>query len=231
MYKRGKSIRLSIAVLSFVLCAQFGSQDNGLHGGGKPKVNFYGTITDSSDKTFEAENIVVEGLYKQIPVYQVPPKTISSSYDPSDNVARLDLAEIGRITIDYEQPILTIKNRKYLIITVFSKKSSKAQLGGASLSSHKNSLINDYLIEADKRLNCDESNLAGPIEKEIRFKALKEVVIKGYKQGEIERDEKGDGKVQKKETVYAAQARSSLKKQFIAQVQRLLKPLVSARTT
>ena len=161
---------LTIPVLAIALLANFSSQDDSLNGGVKPAINFQGTVTDISAKKFNALNITVDRLYKQIPVYQVAPASATPTYDPSINLARLDLSEISSIKVIQNQMTQKYSSRDYLTIEVTSNDPKKTK--------------NNYLIEADKKIICDEENAAGPIEKEIKIKALEEIVITGYEAAE-----------------------------------------------
>jgi hypothetical protein len=187
--------RLSLAALAFVLLSQFSAQDSTVSGGAKPAVNFYGTVTDLRE-TFKAQNITLDRLYKAIPAYQQPPlstahirdtdesmksladdiqkekSSYDRSYDPADNITRLDLSEISKITISPNQKTQKFGNREYIVIEVISKDSEKSK--------------NAYMIEADKRLFFDQINSAGPIEKEIKLRSLVEINIDGYKQQEVD---------------------------------------------
>lgn len=191
--------------ISFLICGVaalflvgFSSQDSTVNGGVKPAVNFYGEVTDTSDFSFNAENITFDGLYKQIPVYQIPPKDAPANYDPAVNITRLDLSEILTMTVDHAQSVKRYGNRDYLFMHVISKDNEKTK--------------NTYLIEADKKLRCDQKNNAGPIEKEIKFKALLSVTFGGYKQPVVEPEKK---------PVKAAHSKASKKERLIAYVQDL----------
>lgn len=92
------------------------------------------------------------------------------SYDPSDNITRLDLSEISTITVSPNQKTQKFGNREYIVIEVISKDIEKSK--------------NAYMIEADKRLFFDQINSAGPIEKEIKLRSIVEITIEGYKQQE-----------------------------------------------
>ena len=165
-----KRLHVTLIVCSLFLCANFSSQDSTTSGGVKPTVNFYGPITDTSNKTFNAINITLERIYKQIPVYQEPPTGSAESYDPTVNITRLDLSEIKKIEFPENQKVQKYRNRDYLIMHVYSNDTKQTQ--------------NSYIIEADKKLICDEQNDAGPIEKEIKFRAVKTIIINGFKQSE-----------------------------------------------
>ncbi len=162
--------RLSLAGLAFFTLSQFSSQDSTLSGGVKPVVNFYGTVTDLRE-TFKAQNITIDRLYKTIPTYQQPPLDATVAYDPSDNITRLDLSEISKITISPNQKTQKFGNREYIVMEVTSKNSEESK--------------NMYMIEADKRLFFDQINSAGPIEKEIKLRSIVEIALDGYKQQEV----------------------------------------------
>lgn len=165
-----KKLHVVIVSCSLFLCANFSSQDSTTSGGVKPTVNFYGPITDTSNKTFNSINITLERMYKQIPVYQEPPKGSPESYDPTINITRLDLSEIKKIEFPENQMIQKYRNRDYLMMSVYSNDAKQTQ--------------NNYIIEADKKLICDEKNDAGPIEKEIKFRAVRTITIEGFKQSD-----------------------------------------------
>ncbi len=208
-----RTIRITIASCSFLLLANFSGQDSTTSGGVKPAVNFYGTVTDTSDKTFKAANITLERMYKQIPAYQLTPKNATESYDPTINMTRLDLSEINKIAFPENQKPQKYSNREYLIVKVYSRDTKQTE--------------NEYLLEADKKLICDEINDAGPIEKEIKFRAVREIVIDGYKQSDtldsddqkkakrkrLEDDSEVSSKIQK--TVQSAHASGSKRKRLL----------------
>lgn len=186
----------SVALSALLILANFSSQDSTVNGGAKPAINFNGKVTDTSDYSFNAENITFEGLYKQIPVYQIPPKNSPATYDPSVNITRLDLSEIKEITIDSSQIAQRLSNRDYLVITVYSKDEHATK--------------NQYLIEAEKKLRCDQINPAGPIEKEIKYKAVLKIVINGYKQADP---------LPEKKPIQTAHTNPSKKERLISYVQ------------
>jgi len=182
-------VRLFLSLSALVILPHFSSQNSKT--GGKPDVNFYGKVTDSRE-TFKAENITIEREIRGIPVYQQPPaeekelkkdeastpaqkttdhdkKTTSqATFDPHDNVTRLDLSEIYKITVSPHQMPRRIGNRDYITLNVYSKDADHTQ--------------NTYMIEADKKLFFDQVNAAGPIEKEIKMKAVDSIELEGYKQ-------------------------------------------------
>lgn len=219
-------VRLSYAAAAFILLPHFSSQDSTVSGGAKPAVNFHGKVTDLREN-FKAENITIDRLYKAIPTYQQPPlkekavsptaketastelSTLESTektelkpaaprpYDPTDNVTRLDLAEISKIAMSPDQTPQRFGSRDYIVIDVYSNDTGKTK--------------NSYMIEADKKLFFDQVNPAGPIEKEIKLRSVVSIEIDGYKQQPALSKDK-----EKKETkpVQSAQALSKTKRLF-----------------
>lgn len=229
------SVRLSYATFALFLLPHFSSQDSTVSGGAKPAVNFYGTVTDLRE-SFKAENITIDRLYKAIPAYQQPPveekfatkskdscvsskpeekketaeKTETKSaatrpYEPADNITRLDLSEISKITLNQHQEPRRFGSRDYIVIDVYSNDKEKTK--------------NSYMIEADKRLFFDQINPAGPIEKEIKIRAIASIEIDGYKQ-QPTLDTIKEKKDQK--SVKAAQACSSKTKRVLSYVKNAL---------
>lgn len=152
------------ALGTFILCANFGSQDTSIAGHEKPKINFYGTLTDTSGDHFEVENITISGLYKQIPFYAKP---LHQKIDPSINITRLDLNEIEMIEIPHPETLLTFNGRHYIEVIITSADQKKT--------------TQRYIIEKTKRVMCDQTNGAGAIEKDLSFQAVDKMTIKGHK--------------------------------------------------
>ena len=158
-----------LALSALLLCAQLSmdSDDKSISGGGlKPDVNFTGVIQDNTGKKFKASNITISGLYKQIPMYQKPTDIQDSSYNPSINMIRLDLAEVSKIEVPHPDDIHIFQDRKYMIIEVYSKNAAQTK--------------NVYLIENSKKVLCREINSSGPIERELGFAAIQIMTITGY---------------------------------------------------
>lgn len=192
-------IRVILAACSFLLLANFSSQDS-TSSNNKPAVNFYGCVTDTSEKTFKAENITFERMYKQMPAYQEPPKTATAEYDPTVNLTRLDLAEIKVIEFPQNQTPQKYNNRYYIVMDVYSDA--------------RKTLKNSYIIEADKKLTCEQVNEAGPIEKEIKLKAVKKIVIDGFKQSAVLDSDSSKKPASNKPTM-GAQAPTPKRKQLL----------------
>ena len=162
---------LALNALGILLLCHWGtnneSNDSLVGGGKKPDVNFYGSIIDNTGTTVQAQNITISGMYKQIPVYLKPQNLTQKDYNPADNIAFLDLAEIGTIASQNSEHIYTFLNRPYIEITIVSKDGITTNM---------------YLIETNKKIHFDEVNQSGPIEREIAFTALHEINLTGYQQ-------------------------------------------------
>ena len=169
-------IRLSLACLALLFCAQFDSHDSSVAGREKPKV--YITGTQGGKKI---ENITIGGRYKRIPVYNKPTK---SNVDPKTHTKRLDLVEIKDITLaptkDDQLPTYSFKKRDYIEIKVTSNNPQKT--------------VNTYLIEQNKKIYFDEINEAGPLENELSIEALTKLTIGGVKEKPAKKESKNDRK-------------------------------------
>lgn len=158
-------------LITILICCNWGSKDESgtqLTGDGKkPEINFFGTILDNTGSLVKAENITIARMFRQIPVYMKPKDVTITSYNPAENIARLDLAEISKISIENPETIYNFLNRPYIEITVLSDNMATE---------------NTYIIETSKKVFFDEKNESGPIEREIALTALHEITILGYKE-------------------------------------------------
>ena len=161
--------KIALAATAFLLCVNWSmDQDNASMSGGvvKPAVNFKGSVQDNTGRKFEADHITISGLYKQVPVYPKPKNMKDDEYNPTINTVRLDLAEVSKISVPNPNDIHLFNNRKYVEIEVYSKDAPQSK--------------NSYLIENSKKVLCDQVNQAGPIERELAFTAIQEIVITHY---------------------------------------------------
>ena len=160
---------MALNTLGILLLCNWGNNDEenvGIAGGKKPDVDFYGTIKDNTESVVDVQYITIAGLYRQIPVYCVPQDLTKQDYNPTSNVARLDLSEIQKILVEQEK-IIVFGGKNYIAITVVSNDGVTK---------------NNYLLESGKKVYCDQMNNSGPIEREIALTAIKEVVINGYRE-------------------------------------------------
>src|SRR3990167_7075078 len=157
----GKNVvALSAGVI--LLCVNMGMQNEGsVAGGGRPDINFYGTLKDNTGASYAVENITIGGMFKQIPVYAKP---ASPTANPGDNRTLLDLKEIKAIIVPEGEKELTFGGKPYTEIVVVSLDGTKRT----------------YMIETSKLLRCGEKNASGDTEKELAFRAVMEINIRGY---------------------------------------------------
>jgi hypothetical protein len=167
-----KIIRLMYYCALIVILAQFSSNDTSVTAKVKPSVNFYGTITDDSNNTYTVENITISGLYKQIPVYSIPPK---NAMNPERNVSRIDLAEVSEIKVPHYDGIAKshiFANRHYVEIEIVQNDQQRTS--------------NTYIIEKSRKIRFDKVTGAGLLESELSLEALDKIIIKGFKAQELE---------------------------------------------
>jgi len=151
----------------FVLCHM--GENTSVDGRAVPAINFYGTLKDTSDNTFDVEYITIDHLYKNIPVYEIPKH---AEIDPAINTTLLNLSEVQSIQVNNPESIVSFNNRHYIVITV--------TMNGSLENKH------DYLIEKNKQFYCSQLNPAGDIERKLSFQAVATLAIKGHKQSDIE---------------------------------------------
>ncbi len=189
-----KPFIFTITLLSSLLLINW-SQDHTIEGRKKLKINFSGTLLTHTDKKYDVENITIGHMYKQIPVYEYPskndfdPQTGKFNFNPRDRtkrtITRIDLTEIAEIHIDPQTQWYFQRKggRKvfFVPLTVISNNPQKTK--------------NKYLIEASRTITVDHLIPDGkPIEMDVPPKAVRSLVIKGYKEQEKENGTKAKNK-------------------------------------
>jgi hypothetical protein len=163
-----KYIPISISCISLLFLAHF-TQDTSIAGREKPRVNFYGTITDRSGRTFKAENITISGAYKQIIMYEMP---AWPDMPPKDHEVSIDLSEEKEIRMPDKPSIYTYNKRSYIEIQVIDQTT------------------NTYIIEQSRHVYFDEPFSSGPKEHKVALEALKSIKIEGHKERDVQRKNK-----------------------------------------
>lgn len=157
-----------------------------------PDVDFFGIIEDHT-RTFEAEYIMIDRRYEDIPVYpyqsvkKLKKRLTDAStkdhevntkdeIDPTQNKALLKLDEIKTIELQHpDHPTastIEINQKNYVEILVTSINGTK----------------NNYLVESSRKVTCKEVD-KGPsgskqrvlIDRELNMIHIKKLTIKGYK--------------------------------------------------
>jgi hypothetical protein len=158
---------MAVLPIVAIICLNMSSPDISVAGGEKPTINFSGTIQDTDGNTYLVENITISGLFKQIPMYKKPNKITTK---PTANITRMDLSEISCITVPNKKEE-SFDGRAYVELEVTYKDYKRT--------------TERFIIEAHKRVWCDQVNEAGPIEKDLAFEAIESLTIKEYKMAEL----------------------------------------------
>lgn len=156
-----------------------------------PDVNFYGTIEDNKEGSFNFEYILIDRKYENIPVYaytnikslrkrllqKIDAKDSNGDKkdDPSQNIARLNLSEIKSIELLHpSQPtasIVEINGKDYIEIGVTLINGTK----------------HNYIIETTRKITCKQIDKGTDnkqnifIDRDLTMMQVKKIAIKGYK--------------------------------------------------
>ena len=160
----------SISAISLLLFANFGMQDSTTAGREKPKVNFHGTLVDSTGKKYKVANITISGLYKQIPFYQPPPEKAD---DPTLNTTRIDLTEVYQLSVPNPNKVSTFDERQYIDVEITSNNTEKTK--------------HNYIVEKTRKLYCDQVDGKLSYEKDFAMETVKLITIDGHKLREGEK--------------------------------------------
>lgn len=156
-----KLMLTAISLGAVSLLANYSSETS-TDGPRKPKINFYGTLTDTLGQNYQFENLTISGMMSQIPMYQKP---ASPEVNPEINTTRVDLNEVASINVPNPNTLLKYKGREYIALEIISNNGPGTQ--------------QQYIIEASRKVYCDEVNSAGPVEKELSFQAIATIALKG----------------------------------------------------
>lgn len=215
-----------LAVTALVICVNLGVPSSEKRE--KPKENFYGTITTTGEITFSSQegpseekarpvqNILIGGDFKRIKFYGKPSNKNAS---PMDETTFLDLEEIKSIRPTKPPSKDTVVNyhgRDYIEIVV----TLKPKLSGIDPKQYA------FLVESTRKIFCDFATLAGNLEQEISFEALKELNIQGFRHQEHVKspEEEIQGPSAAKQAL-CQEARKNMKKLKKIAPAELLKPI------
>ncbi len=153
--------RITFCLSIFLLCFN-GSCDNegSVKSKYKPEVNFYGSVTDIDDKSYNVEDITISGQFKDIHVYPKPndPRKFST-----DNYEKLDLAEVKEIR-PMRAHTLEHNGVQYIEIQVTRTD------GGTDI----------YMIPKSSYVEANRKPQSGPIVKVLTMDQLKSLVINDF---------------------------------------------------
>lgn len=185
------SIKPLIAIAACILCINWSSQET-IAGKVKPHINFYGKLNTHQGKTYTIENITIDHLLKQVPLYEVPSKqttppesesakttdgeqhagTRLASNPTSGIITKIDLSETSEIRVPRPETTYYFQRKKGFRTLDFVEIEI--------ISADKEKTKHTYLIETDRKVYCDEVNPAGPIEKEVPIQSIQSLGIEGY---------------------------------------------------
>ena len=200
----------TLCLLSISMIADatsMGESKTSVGGPERSAVNFFGVLKTRKGKTYDVENILFDGYYKQIPMYELPegcqvleqPKKGKNkeeksvvqecelTSDPKKFITRdIDFAEVKKITVPDPDKIWIWQKEKG------SRKVEYIEL----VIKHNDSLetTRHYLKEIGRRqLTCIEvigNKKESAIEEEMKvpYAAIKSLTLKGYRY----RDEKNN---------------------------------------
>ena len=157
----------------------------------KQPVNFSGKISTHQGQEYIVDNISINNLCKQIPMYDKPSTQIESTInkdtqqkemileaDPAGDITKIDLNEINKIQVPSPDIIwyYPTKGRRleFIEVEVITKSNTKRS----------------YLLDPKTSIYCDEIDAAGPQEKIIRLGALKTLSIEGYTYRDTSKEKK-----------------------------------------
>ncbi len=177
-------IVLNIPLILF----SYGTGEKNIGPSKKHSVNFYGTLEVHQGKKFDVENISIQDLYRQIPTYDCPSEEylekpiankesgkmeVHLKENPVHDMAvtKIDLDEVEEICVDHE-PLYVFEQAQH----------RPAYFYRATIISKSSKTKHHALIPEHVKLECDEIDAAGPIEKSVPLSAVKSLKIKGFSQ-------------------------------------------------
>ena len=174
-----------IAVLTILFCynASMVTTNNSSETSTEPDINFYGTLEDHVHTT-EVESILIDGRYKDIPVYQQVTSPVQSDataiptqeIDPKQNKTLINLEDIKSISLEHPNnptaSSIKVNNRVYVQIIIESLHGTKKK----------------YLVESGRKITCKEIDKSAEIQEKptlhtrnINFIHVKNLTINGFK--------------------------------------------------
>ncbi len=211
-----KSLYTLLGISTTMILAGWGTSESNIAGDKKQAVNFSATIETwaNPDTEIKVENLSIDNLYKQIPLYLKP---AVSNPRPDASAVALDCSKCfpdKAVTSSkkYKEFILEGDPRNTLIETkidlaevseiiiphpdeIWTYQKEKGYnkteyIEMVIISKDTKKTKTSYLIEKRKRIYSDRINAAGPEEQEVPLEALKSLKIDGYSDRKIEETKK-----------------------------------------
>ena len=188
--------------------------------GSRYNVVFEGILTTQEGHVYKVNEINFNKLIKQIPVFEMPSKDSFEIIDNKTNllkknpaekleITKLDLSEISMISVPNPDVIWYYKrnqdgvacpiecsgnDRRYKI-----SEDPRASKYIEIKVTDKTGEVDNYLVEANKKIYCSQITASGPREKDVQLLAIKTLTITGYHKRDEEKA--SDVKTDKKEIV------------------------------
>lgn len=170
-----KTIKTTVlGLIGFCLLTGVGEQQS-TRDRRKQKINFWGTLSKytGTKKEYHVENMSIARITEQVDVFEKPDLPIGPlANDPrKGTIIHLDFKEAALIKVPNPEAIWTFKRndraekKEYLEIEVYPRGGGKP---------------NNYIIDLNRRLYCDEKSTGGPIEMDVPFNEIKQLTIEGY---------------------------------------------------
>lgn len=157
----------------------------------KQPVNFSGKLTTHQGQEYTVDNISINSLYKQIPMYDKPTlqieptvnsntkqKEMKLQADPADDITKIDLSEVSKIEVPSPETTWYFEKKgrrlEFIEVVVITKSDTKRS----------------YLLDPKTPIYCDEIDAAGPQEKTVRLAAVKTLTIEGYTYRDVSKGQK-----------------------------------------
>ena len=186
----------------------------------KYNVVFEGVLTTQEGHVYKVNEINFNKLIKQIPVFEMPSKDSFEIIDTKTNllkknpaerleITKLDLSEISMISVPYPNVLWYYKRTQEGVACPIECSGSDRRYK-ISDDSHASKYIeikitdkagevDNYLVEANKKIYCSEITASGPREKDVQLLAIKTLTITGYHKRDEEKE--ADTKAPKKAEV------------------------------
>lgn len=186
------------------------SNTSGRDEGSKYNVVFEGVLTTQEGHVYKVNEINFNKLIKQIPVFEMPSAESYEQYDKNSNIlkknpaerleiTRLDLSEISMISVPLPDTLWYYRRNQTPVSCPIECSGSETRTTKISEDpraskyiqiriTDKEGKIEDYLVEANKRIYCSEITASGPREKDVQLPAIKTLTITGYKKRDEEKE-------------------------------------------
>ncbi|QQR53574.1 hypothetical protein IPH25_01770 [bacterium] len=192
-----KKIVIKIAILGSLLQTSFAygwaTPEGNVGNTTVPKINFYGSIsTHQGNRWQQAENITIDGRYKQIQMYfkpeLLPEKVLNTQTNKESITLKDDPNQYAQTKIDLEEveSIEAVPNLIYLYSGSQTNKNYPTQYTELIVTMKDKNLKQYHcLLTESTKLMWDEKSSSGLVNSNIQIGSIKKLTIAGSKTQEI----------------------------------------------